>query len=82
MERYDCYAYENENRCNALKEKWCNGCKFYKSKKQYDLDMDRTIQFCQEAGIDKYNDYFKYYKRMKRIKEMKGVEAIESINDI
>ena len=81
MERYDCFAYENEHRCNALNDKWCNGCKFYKTIDEYDTNMENSMRICREKGIDTYDAYFRYYKKMKRLREMRGVND-ESINDI
>ena len=81
MERYDCYAYENKNRCNALNEKCCAGCRFYKTTEQYDKDMENAMRICKEKGIDTYNDYFRYYRKMKKLREMRGAED-ESNNNI
>ena len=77
MEHIDCFAYENENKCNALIEKRCQGCKFYKEKTEYDNSIEKAIILCKEKGISTYDDYFKYYRKMKKIKNMKGADTNE-----
>jgi hypothetical protein len=48
----DCFAYKNK-RCIALKVIKCDGCNFYKTKEQYELDkqkaLDRILSRDQET---------------------------------
>lgn len=81
MEKYDCFAYENEHKCNALNEKICAGCRFYKTKEQYDKEMENSMRICKEKGIDTYNAYFRFYRRKKKTGEIGGAND-ESNNNI
>lgn len=33
-DKINCFAYVNEHRCNALTEKNCENCQFYKDRKE------------------------------------------------
>ncbi len=39
----DCFAYRGTS-CTALKVKKCEGCSFYKTKKQYELDQLKAME--------------------------------------
>ena len=39
----DCFAYKH-NGCTALKVKQCEGCSFYKTKEQYQLDRQLAME--------------------------------------
>ncbi len=73
-EKKDCQAYINKNKCNALNQKRCNKCKFYKTKEEYDEAMQKAMKICEEKGIYKYDYYFKNY--MKRKDEENERESI------
>ncbi len=81
MENTHCFAYINEHSCNALNEKKCYNCPFYKSKMQYDREMQSAMKLCREKGITKYNGFFRYYK-LKKLLALRGDDKNESANDI
>lgn len=45
----DCFAYGHD--CQVLTEKNCNGCAFYKTKKQHEDGRKSTIQALDVKGI-------------------------------
>ena len=51
MERTDCQAYIDKNRCAGLIKKECENCKFYKSQEEYDRGMKRAMKICKEKNI-------------------------------
>ena len=65
MEKTNCQAYINEDRCAGLMHKNCDGCKFYKSKDEYDREIKKAYKLCKEKGIHTYDDFFKSYKKRK-----------------
>ena len=58
----DCFAYRR-NSCTALKVKKCEGCSFYKTKKQYELDqlkaMERILSLDAKRREYIINTYYK-----------------------
>ena len=78
MEKIHCFAYLDEHRCNALNEKDCKNCKFYKSKMQFDREIERARRFCKENGIKQYDGFFRYHAMRKKIEAMKRAERNET----
>ncbi|WDC83313.1 hypothetical protein PL321_11085 [Caloramator sp. mosi_1] len=57
----DCFAYRNK-RCTVLTSTDCVGCKFYKTREQYKLDIAKAMD--RLNSLDKeFKSYFmeKYY---------------------
>lgn len=70
MERTDCQAYIDKNRCAGLIKKECENCKFYKSQEEYDRGMKRAMKICKEKNICVYNYYFRKYLKNKMKREI------------
>lgn len=43
MEKIDCFAYKPKS-CNALTEKKCDGCGFYKTKEEFRLGHKKALE--------------------------------------
>lgn len=43
VEEKQCFAY-GKNQCKILKEKKCEGCRFYKTKKEAESDRQKAIE--------------------------------------
>ena len=60
--RTDCFAYKR-NSCTALKVKQCEGCSFYKTKEQFELDQQRAMNRILSLGAEQrehiINTYYK-----------------------
>lgn len=40
--------------CLALKEKWCAGCAFYKTREQLQADKDHAAEILKAKGLEPY----------------------------
>lgn len=40
--------------CTALKEKHCEGCKFFKSREQARLDVEHAAEILKKKGLEPY----------------------------
>jgi hypothetical protein len=59
--RTDCFAYKR-NSCTALKVKKCEGCSFYKTKEQYELDQQKALERIRGLDAERQKHIFeKYY---------------------
>jgi len=59
--RTDCFAYKR-NSCTALKIKQCEGCSFYKTKEQFELDQQKTLERIRGLDVERQEHIFeKYY---------------------
>ena len=59
--RTDCFAYKR-NSCTALKVKQCEGCSFYKTKEQFELDQQRALERIRSLDAKTQERIFeKYY---------------------
>ncbi|WP_296972593.1 hypothetical protein [Tepidanaerobacter sp. EBM-38] len=56
----DCFAYKH-NSCTALKVRQCEGCSFYKTKEQYELDRQKAIEKILSLDEDKRDYIIKTY---------------------
>ena len=58
----DCFAYRRGS-CTALKVKTCEGCSFYKTKEQFELDQQRAMNRILSLGAEQrehiINTYYK-----------------------
>lgn len=53
----DCFAYGHD--CQVLTEKNCNGCAFYKTKKQFKQSFQATKDKLRERGmLQQYKDNY------------------------
>ncbi len=52
FEAVDCFAYKR-NSCTALKVKKCEGCSFYKTKEQFELDQEKALERIYTLDIAK-----------------------------
>ena len=82
MERTDCQAYIDKNRCAGLIKKECENCKFYKSREEYDREMKKAMQICKEKNIHVYKYYFKKYFKNKMKREMDNNTTQRKDDDI
>lgn len=58
----DCFAYKR-NSCTALKVKQCDGCSFYKTKEQFELDQQKALERILSLDAERQKHIFeKYYK--------------------
>lgn len=69
-DKITCFAYKvRENGtvlCNALDEKNCEDCAFYKDKAAYERQLRRCEQRNERLGLnDKYPKYKMYYMKSK-----------------
>lgn len=59
--RTDCFAHKR-NSCTALKVKQCEGCSFYKTKEQFELDQQKALERIRSLDVEKQEHIFeKYY---------------------
>jgi hypothetical protein len=59
--RTDCFAYKR-NSCTALKVKQCEGCSFYKTKEQFELDQQQALKRIRSLDAERQKHIFeKYY---------------------
>ncbi len=59
--RTDCFAFKR-NGCTALKVKDCDGCSFYKTKEQYEMDQQKALIRIYTLNITKQKHISeKYY---------------------
>jgi hypothetical protein len=58
----DCFAHRRGS-CTALKVKKCEGCSFYKTKEQFELDQQRSMKRILSLGAEQreyiINTYYK-----------------------
>jgi hypothetical protein len=59
--RTDCFAYKR-NSCTALKVKQCEGCSFYKTKEQFEMNQRKALERIRTLDVEKQQRIFeKYY---------------------
>jgi hypothetical protein len=56
----DCFAYKH-NGCTALKVKQCDGCSFYKTKEQYELNQQKVLERIYTLDADKQKHILETY---------------------
>lgn len=57
----DCFAYVN-GKCSALETKDCDGCSFYKTKEQYEMDRQKALERIRSLNVERQKYIFeKYY---------------------
>lgn len=56
----DCFAYKH-NSCTALKVRQCEGCSFYKTKEQYELDRQKAIERIRSLDAKRQEHIFETY---------------------
>lgn len=60
--RTDCFAYK-QNSCTALKVKQCEGCSFYKTKEQYELDRQKALERIRSLDAERQKYILEKYYR-------------------
>ena len=56
----DCFA-NKRNRCTALKVKQCEGCSFYKTKEQFELERQKVLKRIFALDVAKQKHISKTY---------------------
>jgi len=47
----DCFAFVDENICNALNKRKCLNCAFYKTREKFNADVEKSQKRLKALGI-------------------------------